>query len=126
MSIVGVLMKKLYSSVTGIDRGSVQLFSHFEDSGPMWAGSGERQEMAHVFFSEPFKSIPTVFLTLEMVDVNKQHNYRVSILPENITETGFDAVFKTWSDTSIARAVAGWVAIGEVKGDEDWDVDYGS
>jgi len=119
-------MKKLHSSITGIDRGSVQLFSHFENNGEMWSGSGERQETVFVAFSEPFKSAPTVFITLEMVDVNKQHNYRIATSVEEITETGFNAVFKTWADTRVARAVAGWMAIGEVKGDDDWDIDYGS
>ena len=119
-------MKKLYSTVTGIDQGSVQLFSDFEDDGDMWIGKGERERVVAVTFSEPFKSVPTVFITLEMLDLNKQHNYRAETKAENVTKIGFDAVFRTWADTRVARAVAGWMAIGEVRGDEDWDIDYGS
>lgn len=119
-------MKKLYSSVTGIDRGSVQLFSDFEENGEMWVGKGERERTVTVAFSESFKSVPTVFITLEMLDLHNKTNYRVVTVAENITEAGFDAVFKTWADTRVARAIASWMAIGEARGEDDWDMDYGS
>jgi hypothetical protein len=53
-------------------------------------------------------------------------NHRTLILAENITTSGFDAILRTWGDTRIARARAAWIAMGEVKGDEDWEIDYGS
>jgi len=119
-------MKKLYSSVTGIDRGSVQLFSDFEENGEMWVGRGERERVVPVQFSEAFKSVPSVFITLEMLDLSSNHNYRAVTTAENITERGFDAVFKTWEDTRVARAIAAWMAIGEARGEDDWDIDFGS
>jgi hypothetical protein len=119
-------MKKLYSSVTGIDQGSVQLFSDFEDNGEMWSGDGDRERMVPVLFSEVFKTVPSVFITLELLDLHSGANHRTVTLAENITEQGFDAVLRTWGDTRIARARATWLAIGEVKGDEDWEIDYGS
>ena len=119
-------MKKLYSSVTGIDQGSVQLFSDFEDNGEMWAGQGERERRMPVLFSEPFKTTPAVFISLELLDLHSGANHRTVTVAKNISETGFDAVLRTWGDTRIARASAAWMAIGEVKGDEDWDIDYGS
>jgi hypothetical protein len=119
-------MKKLYSSVTGIDQGSVQLFSDFEDDGEMWSGDGDRERSIPVLFSEVFKTAPSVFITLELLDLHSGANHRTVTLAENITEQGFDAVLRTWGDTRIARARATWIAIGEVKGDEDWEIDYGS
>ncbi|WGI22642.1 H-type lectin domain-containing protein [Amylibacter sp. IMCC11727] len=119
-------MKKLYSSVTGVDQGSIQLFSDFEDEGEMWSGTGERERWMPVEFSEPFKGIPSVFITLELLDLHSGANHRTVTVAENISETGFDAILRTWGDTRIARARAAWIAIGEVKGDEDWDIDYGS
>ena len=119
-------MKKLYSSVTGVDQGSVQLFSDFEDDGDMWSGTGERQRVVSVTFSEEFKTKPAVFVALEMLDLHKQSNHRVVTKAQNISLSGFEVAFKTWGDTRIARASAAWMAIGDVKGDEDWDIDYGS
>jgi len=119
-------MKKLYSTVTGIDQGSTQLFSDFEHSGPMWSGSGERERVVPVLFSESFKQVPAVFVTLEMLDLHQQSNHRVVTQSQNISTTGFDLVFRTWGDTRIARAVAAWMAIGEVRDDDDWDLDAGS
>ena len=119
-------MKKLYSSVTGIDQGAVQLFSDFEDGGEMWSGAGERERWMPVEFSETFKTKLSVFITLELLDLHSGANHRTVTVAENITEAGFDAVLRTWGDTRIARATAAWIAIGEIKGDEDWDIDYGS
>lgn len=119
-------MKKLYSSVTGIDRGTVPMFSDFEDNGDMWAGDGEREKRVSVVFSEAFKSPPAVFVTLEMLDLHTETNYRVMTVAEKITDIGFDLVFKTWADTRIARANCAWMAIGEVASDDDWDIDKGS
>jgi hypothetical protein len=119
-------MKKLYSSVTGIDQGSVQLFSDFEDGGEMWSGQGERERWIPVEFSEPFSQIPSVFITLELLDLHSGANHRIVMVAENITSAGFDAILRTWGDTRIARARAAWIAIGEVKSDDDWDIEDGS
>lgn len=119
-------MKKLYSSVIGIDQGTVSLFSDFEDGGEMWAGSGERQRRIAVAFSETFRSPPAVTVALELLDMHNGANHRHVIKAETITNEGFEVVFTTWGDTRIARARASWTATGEVNGEEDWDIDYGS
>lgn len=119
-------MKKLYSTVTGIDQGAVPLFSDFEEGGDMWSGHGERERRVSVSFSEPFKSPPAVSVTMELLDMHNGANHRTVLLAENVTQEGFDIVFRTWGDTRIARARAAWTAVGEARGDEDWDIDYGS
>jgi len=88
-------MKKLYSSVTGVDQGSVQLFSDFQDQGEMWSGQGERERSVSVEFSEPFKSQPSVFITLELLDLHSGANHRTVTLAKNVTNSGFDAVLRT-------------------------------
>ena len=119
-------MKKLYSTVTGIAQGVAPLFSDFEDDGEMWSGDGDREKRVAVAFSEPFKSPPAVTVTMELLDMHNGANHRTVLMAENVTHDGFDIVFRTWGDTRIARARAAWMAIGEARGDEDWEIDYSS
>jgi hypothetical protein len=49
-------------------------------------------------------------------------NVRADISADNVTETGFDLVFRTWSDTRVARVRMSWMAIGEVASDDDWEL----
>ncbi len=35
---------------------------------------------------------------------------------------GSEIVFRTWSDTRIARIRADWMAIGSTRGEDEWDV----
>ncbi len=88
----------------------------------MWTGSGPR-EVRHVqTFSEPFQSPPVVTVGISMWDIDRKTNSRVDISADNITATGFEIVFRTWADTRIARIRADWMAIGQVRDDDDWDV----
>ena len=43
---------------------------------------------------------------------------------ETVTENGSDLVFRTWGDTRVARGRIGWIAIGELSDEDDWDVMY--
>lgn len=115
-------MKKLNSHRIGVDSGMAHVFSDFADEGEMWAGEGKRARSVLVQFSEPFLLPPTVQVGFSMWDVSNATNSRVDISAEDITETGFTAVFRTWGDTKVARMRANWMAIGEVENDEIWDV----
>ena len=44
---------------------------------------------------------------------------------ETATENGSDLVFRTSGDTRVARGRIGWIAIGELSDEDDWDVMYG-
>jgi hypothetical protein len=114
-------MKRIYASTIGIDQGSELLFSDFDTDGEMWAGKGARERRVPVVFSEPFKSIPNVMVTLEMFDMDQRTNQRAETVVENVTEIGFDIVFRTWGDTKVARARASWMAIGGVEAEDNWD-----
>jgi hypothetical protein len=115
-------MRRLTSHVTGIDRGSMVLFSDFQDGGAMWTAQGPRELRRAVKFSEPFLTPPVVQVTLSMWDMDQKSNQRADISADAVTETGFDIVFRTWGDTRVARVRADWLAIGEVRGDDDWEV----
>lgn len=113
-------MKKLYAAVIGIEQGVEPLFSDFEDGGEMWTGSGERECRRSVRFGEPFRDPPSVIVTLELLDMHHGTNHRTVLTAENITEHGFDVVFRTWGNTRVARASAAWTAIGAARSDDDW------
>ena len=57
-----------------------------------------------------------------MWDMDQKTNQRADISAELVTPDGFIIVFRTWGDTRVARVRTDWLAIGEVRGDGDWDV----
>jgi hypothetical protein len=105
-----------------MDQGTLELFSDFQDGGEMWTGSGPREVSRAVELSEAFTAQPMVQVSLTMWDMGSDSNARADIRAENVTETGFDLVFRTWSDTRIARVSASWLAIGDVADPEQWDL----
>lgn len=117
-------MKRINAIEMGIDQGSEMLFSDFDTGGEMWTGNGKRSSRVPVEFSEIYKAIPTVLVSLSMVDADRKTNHRIETVAENISEKGFEIVFRTWGDTKIARAKATWVAIGTLEVKEAWEDIY--
>lgn len=116
-------MRRFRGHVIGIDQGSMVLFSDFEDGGVMWTGHGPRAMRREVTFAAAFQSSPVVHVSLSMWDVDNRNNMRADISAEEVTPRGFTMVFRTWGDTRVARVRADWLAIGEQRSDEDWEVD---
>lgn len=116
-------MRRLRNPRTGIDQGDVLVFSEFDSGGSMWTGEGSRERRKSVSFAEAFASPPAVHVSLSMWDMDTRTAIRADIAAENITETGFDLVFRTWSDSRIARVRASWLAIGDLPYADDWDVE---
>lgn len=98
------------------------LFSDFADDGPMWTGSGPRESRHVIRFSEAFAAPPAVMVGISMWDTDGKTNLRADLTAERITEYGFDLVFRTWSDTRIARIRADWTAIGPLSDEDVWDL----
>lgn len=115
-------MLKLENKFIGIDQGSVVMFSDFENDGEMWSGRGSRAKRRHVRFRSAFRSAPVVNIGMSMWDMDRHTNARADIEAENVSETGFDLVFKTWGDSRVARVRASWMAIGELPNDDDWSL----
>lgn len=113
---------KRFTGPFGIEQGSRILFSDFGHDGAMWTGSGPR-EVRHVQeFTERFVDPPVVTVGVSMWDIAQQTNSRADIVAENVTVQGFEIVFRTWADTRIARIRADWMAIGQARDEDDWDV----
>lgn len=119
----GRVMRKLRNHLIGVQQGSHIMFSDFEDGGPMWTGTGPREVRIRVPFDEPFKTPPVIIACLAMFDIDEATNQRVDLTHGEVTTTAFDLVFRTWGDTRVARARADWTAMGEVRADDEWDID---
>ncbi len=98
------------------------LFSEFADGGDMWTGEGARERRSDITFSQPFRSAPVVQISVSLWDVDTSSALRAEVTAEDITLEGFSAVFRTWSDTRIARIRVAWTAIGEIAHEDDWDI----
>jgi hypothetical protein len=111
-----------FSGVIGVDQGTRVLFSDFAHDGAMWTGAGPREVRVHQPFKEPFQTAPVVTVGISMWDMDHKTNSRVDISAETVTAAGFEIVFRTWADTRIARVRADWIAVGQVRGEDEWDV----
>ncbi|WP_170768999.1 H-type lectin domain-containing protein [Ruegeria lacuscaerulensis] len=115
-------MKTFRTHPIGIDQGETVLFSEFSNGGDMWTGNGTRERRAAVTFSQPFRTTPVVQVGISLWDVDTTTALRAEVKAEDISAEGFSAVFRTWSDTRIARIRMSWTAIGEVAHEDDWDI----
>jgi H-type lectin domain len=115
-------MKRISSGSVGIEQGSRVLFSDFADGGVMWTGQGARESRHVVSFKEAFSEPPSVMASISMWDIDHKHTSRADVTAENITESQFHLVFRTWGDTRVARVRAEWMAIGAVKSEDDWEL----
>lgn len=115
-------MRRLRNHIVGVDQGSEIMFSDFGDNGPMWAGEGPREARLFIKFSEPFDSMPAVQVSMSMWDTDGDTNQRADLRAEAITENGFELVFRTWGNSRVARVRGEWLAIGELRDSEDWQL----
>jgi hypothetical protein len=111
-----------FSGAIGIEQGTTILFSDFVHDGAMWTGSGPREVRQVQAFPEVYAEAPVVTVGISMWDIDHQTNSRADIAAENVTAQGFEIVFRTWGDTRIARIRADWMAIGQARDEDDWDV----
>ncbi len=98
------------------------MFSDFENNGRMWSGEGARQSKKTIVFSEPFAEPPSVQVGMSLWDIDKETNVRADVQAQNVSATGFDLIFRTWGDTRVARVRLSWIAIGEMRDEDDWEL----
>ena len=115
-------MKRFSNHLIGVAQGDVVLFSDFENGGEMWTGTGPRERRRAVVFDTAFKSEPAVHVSVSLWDVDTATTLRAEVVAEMVTREGFEIVFRTWSDTRIARIRVAWQAIGEVPHEDDWQL----
>ncbi|MTH78555.1 H-type lectin domain-containing protein [Paracoccus aestuariivivens] len=116
-------MRRFDNYAVGVTNGTADMFSAFEDSGPMWTGEGPRLEIKEIHFDQPFAEAPTVQVGLAMWDIGVNANQRVDIKATQITTEGFRVEFRTWGDTRVARVRVNWLAIGPLRHHDDFDDD---
>lgn len=117
-------MKKIRNNFVGVDQGDEVLFSDFEDHGDMWTGQGARERRKLVKFSASFRVPPAVHVSLSLYDMDSRANMRSEVVAEEITNKGFQLVFRTWGDSRVARVRMSWLAIGELAYSDDWNIEY--
>lgn len=115
-------MKRIASHLIGVDQGELVLFSDYEDDGEMWTGSGERERIVPVRFSDKYRKPPSVHVSMSLLDIATGPSIRADVGTRDITEKGFDIVFRTWEDSRVARIRVAWMAVGELRDDEEWDL----
>lgn len=115
-------MKRLRNHLIGVQQGDVLLFSDFQDGGEMWTGSGPRERRRTVRFGEAFRSPPMIHTSVSLWDVDTRSMMRADLSTDLVTREGFELVFRTWGDSRLARIRVGWLAIGEVKHADDWEL----
>ena len=116
------MVNRVIGSGISVAQDTVMLFSDFSEGGPMWTGKGKRENRQKVSFKEPFREVPIVQVALVMWDSDHNTNQRMDLQSENVTNEGFDLVFRTWGDTKIARVRASWMAIGAARNEDDWEL----
>lgn len=99
------------------------MFTDYLSGGPMWTGEGLREVRHPVSFDPPFVSPPVVMVAISLWDSDRHTNLRADLSADKISATGFELVFRTWSDSRLARLRADWTAFGPIRDEEDWQID---
>lgn len=113
----------LRSQRTGVAQGDVEVFSEFDSGGSMWTGTGVRERRMPIRFERPFNAVPAIQVTASLMDMHHETAHRSELVADRITPEGFEVVFRTWSDSRVARVRAAWMAIGDLPFEDDWDVE---
>jgi len=115
-------MQRFSNHLFGVTQGHVNLFADYLTDGDMWTGSNERERRQRVLFDEPFRSPPVVQVSISLWDVDTEPALRAELYADDIDAEGFDVVFRTWSDSRIARINVAWTAMGELPHEDDWEL----
>ncbi|MCT8159638.1 H-type lectin domain-containing protein [Pseudoruegeria sp. SHC-113] len=102
------------SSSSAVLSATDELFNHVDSGDYMWSGDGERRVEMSFIFKQPFLDVPVMSVALTGMDADQSTNLRFHVAAENVSATGFTAVFLTWDNTHIARASITWTAIGPI------------
>lgn len=76
------------------------------------AGGVRRSILYPIVFERQFAVPPLVHVGVVGIDASKDHNLRLSVRAEEITEYGFTLRAETWLTTQIWSVEVSWLAIG--------------
>ncbi|KAK0649674.1 hypothetical protein B0T16DRAFT_410547 [Cercophora newfieldiana] len=68
---------------------------------------------ARIKFSNQFRSIPSVIVTISSVDIHNGSNFRVKVYATEVDLKGFTAHADSWGQTLLCSCGISWMAIGE-------------
>lgn len=72
---------------------------------------GLRTVVRSVKFPQAMPKPPAVIMGFTLLDAHRDKNLRVRVTAEDVTTTGFNAKFITWSDSVTYGLRASWIAI---------------
>jgi hypothetical protein len=73
--------------------------------------TGLRVAIRNVKFKQPMPKQPAVILGFTSLDAGADKNLRARVEATDVTTTGFNAKFTTWSDSVTYGLSASWIAI---------------
>ena len=73
--------------------------------------TGDRFYKKPIKFEKPFEKPPEVIVSLSNLGIMSGRNTRVKVEAKNITATGFELEYMTWSDSITDRIGVNWMAI---------------
>jgi len=73
----------------------------------------QRETSRRIYFARPFITPPKVIVFLKELDMDKDKNWRVVTNVSDIDTNGFNIHIKTWNDSILYAATAGWIAYPE-------------
>ncbi|XP_059143410.1 uncharacterized protein LOC131930798 [Physella acuta] len=105
---VSVCLQELAEEVAGHKE---QGFVSFGNSNTYQAtGNDHKQSVQTIKFAKPYGTPPTVVLSLEAIDTNKDVNMRYFLHMGVITTTSAQIILETWADSLIYSAQVRWYA----------------
>jgi len=66
-----------------------------------------------ILFSKKFTSVPTVIVSLQLVDVSNSANIRAKVYATHVGLEGFTVHADSWDDTALHSCGVSWLAIGQ-------------
>jgi hypothetical protein len=75
----------------------------------------QEKTSCRINFPYPFTTAPKVLVFFKTIDAGRGSSTRVKTYTSNIDAKGFTIHIDTWADTTLFRAIAGWVAYPEDK-----------
>ncbi|KZS91028.1 hypothetical protein SISNIDRAFT_467958 [Sistotremastrum niveocremeum HHB9708] len=75
-----------------------------------WVPAGSSQKSGVVYFDQPFRTAPSVFVGLTQIISHTEFNLRISVEVRSVEKDRFDWVMYGWSDSLNFEIGAAWLA----------------
>ena len=72
----------------------------------------ERCFKHYIGFTNPFTNVPLVHTGIIGFDIDNRDTGRVTTYIEDVSDTGFNLVIKTWMHSRVYQVDVSWLAIG--------------